>query len=136
MRPQRFTDFAIDLVKNTPGVNRVQTLTEAGDDKHPWGLAITTAANGEVRWQFVGQLPDGAKHSTFEDVPVTGAPAATMGTPADADSPEAWLAAVLAGAECPEIATVERWSTAPDPGSQRGVTVTFHNAARIFARQL
>lgn len=135
MRPQRFTDYAAALAKNVPGVSLVQTLAEAGDTKRPFGLAITTSS-GESRWQFMGQLPDGAKHEGFADEPVTGAPAPTLGDPATADSPEAWLAAVLAAAECPEIATIERWSTRPEPGSQHGLTVTFHNAARIFARQL
>lgn len=135
MRPQRFTEYVADLAKNTPGTVRVQTLAEVGDTKHPRGLAITTSS-GETRWQFAGQLPDGAKHATFEDAPVTGTPAASMGDPAAADSPEAWFAAVLAGAECPEIQRVERWSTREEPGSQKGVTATFHNGARVFARQL
>lgn len=135
MRPQRFTDYVLDLVKNAPSVSRVQTLAEAGDTEHPYGLAITTAA-GETRWQFVGQLPDGAKHIDFLDEPVNGDPAPALGDPASADSPEAWLAAVVAHAACPEIATIERWSTAQEPGSQRGVTFAFHNGAKIFARQL
>lgn len=134
MRPQRFTDYMLDLVKNTPTVSRVQTLAETGDTKHPFGLAITTNS-GETKWQFAGQLPDGAKHEGFSDTPVTGTPAPASGDPATADSPEAWFAAVLSGAECPEVASIARWSTAEDAGSQRGVTVDFHNGARIFARQ-
>ncbi|WP_329423968.1 hypothetical protein [Streptomyces sp. NBC_01268] len=134
MRPQRFTDYVLDLTKNTPGVTRVQTLAEAGDTKHPFGLAIT-ATGRETRWQVTGQLPDGAKHEGFADTSVTGTPAPAMGDPAAADSPEAWFAAVLAAAECAEIATIERWSTAENPTSQ-GVTVGFHNGARVFVRQL
>ncbi|MFE7514405.1 hypothetical protein ACFU8I_24725 [Streptomyces sp. NPDC057540] len=134
MRPQRFTDYLLDLVKNAPTVSRVQTLAEAGDTKHPCGLAITTN-DGVARWQFVGQLPDGAKHEGFTDEPVTGAPAPSMGAPAAADSPEAWLAAVLASSECPEISAINRWSTSPNASAQRGLTVGFHDGSRIFARQ-
>ncbi|MEF9883442.1 hypothetical protein [Streptomyces sp. P9-A4] len=135
MRPQRFTDYVLDLAKNAPSATRVQTLAEVGDAQRPFGLAITTA-NGETRWQFVGQLPDGEKHTGFTDQPVTGTPAPTLGDPAAADSPEAWLAAVLAGAECPEISAIGRWSTSSETGAQRGITVDFHDGSRIFARQL
>ncbi|MBB4987508.1 hypothetical protein [Streptomyces nymphaeiformis] len=135
MRPQRFTDYVLDLAKNAPGIVRVQTLAEAGDTKRPFGLAITTSS-GENRWQFMGQLPDGAKHEGFTDEPVTGTPAPAMGDPATAGSPEAWLAAVLAGAECPEISAIGRWSTSSEGAAQRGITVDFHDGSRIFARQL
>lgn len=134
MRPQRFTDYVLDLAKNAPGVVRVQTLAEAGDTKRPFGLAMTTAS-GESRWQFMGQLPDGAKHEGFTDEPVTGATAPVMGDPATADSSEAWLAAVLAGAECPEILAIARWSTSPEAGTPHGMTIDFHDGSRIFARQ-
>ena len=135
MRPQRFADYVVDLAKNTPGVTRVQTLAEVGDTKHPCGLAITTAF-GETRWQFTGQLPEGAKHDGFTDEPVTGTPAPAGEDPAAATEPEAWFAAVLARGESPEIASIERWSTRPEPGGQKGVTATFHNGARIFVRQI
>lgn len=135
MRPQRFADYMVDLAKNTPGVTRVQTLAEVGDTRHPFGVAITTTF-GETRWQFTGQLPDGAKHEGFADEPVTGAPAPAVGDPATATVPEEWFAAALAHGDSAEISTIERWSTRPEPGSQKGVTATFHNGARIFARQL
>lgn len=136
MRPQRFTDFVIDLVKNAPTAQRVQTLAEAGDTKHPHGVVITTTS--ESRWQFTGQLPEGAKHESFRDEPVTGTPVVPGATPQATDTPEAWLAAALAQAESPEIASIERWSTRPAaaPDGQHGLTIRFHNGARIFARQL
>ncbi|WP_175409716.1 hypothetical protein [Streptomyces sp. TRM64462] len=137
MRPQRFADFVIDVVKNDPTASRVQTLAEVADTKHPCGVAITRAgASDETRWQFVGQLPEGAKHESFVDEPVTGALVPAGPEPQATDEPEAWFAAVLAHAECPEIAAIERWSTRPEPSSQKGMTVTFHNGARIFARVL
>ncbi|MEU3818762.1 MULTISPECIES: hypothetical protein [unclassified Streptomyces] len=133
MRPARFADFVVDIVKNDPTASRVQTLAEAGDTTHPCGVVITVGST-ETRWQFVGQLPEGAKHDTFTDEPVTGAPVPAGAAPQAGDDPEAWFAAALAHAECPEIAAIERWSTRQNPSSQKGVTVTFHNGARVFAR--
>ncbi|MEU3449661.1 hypothetical protein AB0H29_20965 [Streptomyces thermolilacinus] len=133
MRPARFADFVVDIVKNDPTASRVQTLAEAGDTTHPCGVVIT-AGSTETRWQFVGQLPEGAKHDTFTDDPVTGTPVPAGEAPGAGDDPEAWFAAALARAESPEIAAIERWSTRPNPSSQKGVTVTFHNGARVFAR--
>ncbi|MFG3497996.1 hypothetical protein [Streptomyces sp. NPDC047928] len=132
MRPQRFADFVVGVVKNSPTATRVQTLADAGDTRHPFGVVITTT--GEAVWQFVGQLPEGEKHETFEDTPVTGPPAAGGADAQPSDDPEPWLAAALARAACPEIAAIERWSQRPEPGSQPGLTVTFHNGARVFAR--
>ncbi|MFF4746807.1 hypothetical protein [Streptomyces sp. NPDC001268] len=136
MRPARFTDLVTDLAKNTPGCTRVQTLAEVGDTKHPRGLAITTSV-GETRWQFMGQLPDGAKHDGFTDQPVTGSPAPAGPAPQATDAPEAWLAALVSHAESPEVAAVERWSTRQ--GARKGhvgVTVKFHDGSKVFARKL
>lgn len=134
MRPLRFQDFVLDLVKNTPGVTRVQTLTEAGSARHPYGLAITTSA-GEARWQILGQLASGEKH-TGADVPVTGEPLPTGPNPTAGDSAEAWLAAVITNTQCPEIASIDRWSTQSSKRPQHGLTVGFHNGARAFVRQI
>ncbi|MFF3754537.1 hypothetical protein ACFYYH_29505 [Streptomyces sp. NPDC002018] len=132
MRPARFQDFALGLVRSSPGATRVQTLTEAGDSQHPFGLAITTG-DGEVHWQIMGQLADGEKHE-HADVPVTGDPVQGWDEPKPGD-PEGWLAAVLARAESPEIASIDRWSLRPD-GRAPGLTVVFHNGAKAFVRQI
>ncbi|MFJ5935486.1 hypothetical protein [Streptomyces sp. NPDC093071] len=133
MRPQRFSDFVVDIVKNSPTADGVRTLAESGDTKHPFGVVVTVGTT-ETRWQFTGQLPEGAKHEGFLDEPVTGAPVPAGEPPRKTDSPEAWLAAALAQAASPEISSVERWSTQPEAASQQGLTLTFHNGARIFAR--
>ncbi|MEW1719511.1 hypothetical protein [Streptomyces sp. NPDC093109] len=139
MRPPRFQDFVLDLVKNTPGVTRVQSLSEAGDTTHPFGLAITTTA-GEVRWQIIGQLATGEKHDD-PDTPVNGDPVPAEGgqqDPGDQDpgDHEGWLYAALVRAESPEVAAITRWSTREDAGKARGLTLDFHNGARAFARRL
>ncbi|MGW6461268.1 hypothetical protein ACWF94_35965 [Streptomyces sp. NPDC055078] len=136
MRPRRFQEFVIDLAKNDPTAIQVQTLEETGETKTPCGVAITTG-DGESRWGIVGQLPDGAKHEGFDDAPVHGDPVVPDGTPQPTDLPEAWLAALLARSESSEIAGIERWSTRAEarPGYY-GVTVRFHNTARVFMRLL
>jgi len=135
MRPARFQTFALDLLKNTPGTQAVQTLADVGDTKHPGGLAITTDT-GETRWQIIGQLPDGARHDD-PDTPIEGTPAPAGGNPQTGDASEAWIAAALAAAESPEIKSIERWT--PREGNRPdhvGITLHFHNTAKIFLRKL
>ncbi|AXG78746.1 hypothetical protein [Streptomyces paludis] len=137
MRPPRFQDFVLDLVKNTPGVTRVQSLSEAGDTTHPFGLAIA-AAGDEVRWQIIGQLATGEKHDG-PDTPVNSEPVPAL--PAEAGEPdpsdhEGWLYAVLVRAGSSEIAGIARWSTRDDAGKARGLTLDFHNGARAFVRRI
>ncbi|MFH8410680.1 hypothetical protein ACH4FX_38805 [Streptomyces sp. NPDC018019] len=132
MRPQRFQDYLVDLLKNAPGVTRVQPLSEAGDTKHPFGVAVA-GPGGESRWQIIGQLASGSRHDD-PDTPATGQPAPVT-EPQAGDSPEGWLAAVISAAESPEIERIERWSTR-EGGGKQGVTVSFHNTARAFVRKL
>ncbi|MEU6480782.1 hypothetical protein ABZ858_28675 [Streptomyces sp. NPDC047017] len=124
MRPATFQAFLLDTFKNAPGVTRVQTLAEAGDTKHPYGVAVVTS-DGESRWQIIGQLAEGERHEHKEQ-PVQGAP----GTWTGPDSgPIGFLGAALGRAECPEIAQLASYK---DPSA--GLTVTFHNGARAFVR--
>ncbi|MFJ3500086.1 hypothetical protein [Streptomyces sp. NPDC090135] len=132
MRPQRFGDLVVDIVKNSPTADRVRTLTESGDTEHPFGVVVTVGTT-ETRWQFTGQLPEGAEHEGFLDEPVAGAPAPAGEPPRKTDAPEGWLAAALAQAAAPEISAVERRSTQPEAASQSGLTITLHNGARVFA---
>ncbi|MFF4172014.1 hypothetical protein [Streptomyces sp. NPDC001744] len=133
MRPQRFTDFVVGVVKDTPTAGGVRTLAETGDTKHPFGVVVTVGS-AEHRWQFTGLLPEGAKHEGFLDEPVTGDPVPPGEEPRADDSPEAWLAAALARAGSPEISGIERWSAQPDTVGRAGLTVSFHSGARIYAR--
>ncbi|ANW18953.1 hypothetical protein [Streptomyces clavuligerus] len=134
MRPQRFQAYVIGLAGQDPSVSRAGTAAEEGEDGPPCGLVVTAPA-GNSRWGIVGQLPDGAKHDGFTDEPVHGTPFTAAPTPGD--GPEAWLAGLLAGAACPEIERVERWSVREDARADHtGVTVRFHNGARVFVRLL
>ncbi|MEO3972319.1 hypothetical protein [Streptomyces sp. CAU 1734] len=136
MRPGRFQEFVIGLAESSGAATGARLLTEAGGAVVPCGVAIGTGGE-ESEWGILGQLPDGAKHDGFDDTPVHGEPVAPGDGPRTGDEPEAWLAALLARAQSPEIAGVERWSVREDmrPG-YAGVTVRFHNSARVFVRLL
>ncbi|WP_329020782.1 hypothetical protein [Streptomyces sp. NBC_00690] len=135
MRPGRFQEFVIGLAEADHTAITAKTLAETGESSVPCGFAITVADIS--RWGVVGQLPDGAKHTDFEDTPVHGDPIKPQDPPQATDPPEQWLAALLAQSGSAEIAEVERWSTREEarPG-YFGVTVRFHNAARVFVRLL
>ncbi|WP_309029169.1 hypothetical protein [Streptomyces alfalfae] len=132
MHPAAFQDYAVDLLKNTPDVQRVQSLNETGDTKHPYGLAVTVAGR-ESRWQMIGQLAEGAKHDT-PTAPVEGTPAPVVAASVT-DAPDAWLASVISAAESPEIAALDVWSAREGDG-QHGVTVSWHNGEKTFLRKL
>ncbi|QQM45152.1 hypothetical protein [Streptomyces liliifuscus] len=127
MRPQDFRDYLVDLLKNTPGVQRVEVL-EGG--KHPYALASTVGGK-EYRWQIIGQLADGAKHDT-PTAPVTAGPPAYTTAPADGAA-DAWLAGVIGGSEPSDVERLEVWSTRPKK-SEPGLTVLFHNGERAYVR--
>ncbi|WP_432158413.1 hypothetical protein [Streptomyces sp. bgisy153] len=135
MRPERFQDWLIDTVKNTPGADRVQSLAEAGDTKHPCGLAVTRGGR-EERWQITHQLADGEKHE-HEESRVEGVPYSAP-VPQPGGAADLWLAGVIGAAESPEIARVERWTERPDAtdATQAGLTVFHHSGARNFVRPL
>lgn len=132
MRPERFQAFAIDTLRSAPGALRVQALADAGDRKYPFGVAVATA-DGESRWQIVGQLADGERHEHKEQ-PVEGAPAAWSDA-GPGDNAEGWLAAAIGRAESSEIARIDRWSVR-EGDNRQGMTVFFHNGARAFVRKI
>ncbi|WKX73309.1 hypothetical protein [Streptomyces sp. XD-27] len=138
MRPQRFQDFALDLAKNAPAADIVTTLAEAGDTKHPFGLAVKLGGT-EVQWQVIAELAPGDKHSVPE-APVEGDPMAPIECPQIAGSPSAadaerWLASLLSSSGNRELCSLELWSQRPDarPG-HHGLTARFHSGAKIYVR--
>lgn len=129
MRPAEFRDYLLDLLKNSPDVQRVQVV-ESG--KHPYALSATVAGK-ERRWQVIGQLADGAKHDTPTAAVSAGPPAYTA-APADG-APDAWLAGVIGAAEPADTERLEVWSTRKKQ-TDPGLTVFFHNGERAFVRLL
>lgn len=129
MRPAEYRDHLVDLLKNTPNVQKVNVIE---DSPHPYALSATVAGR-EHRWQVIGQLAEGAKH----DIPtpaVHGQPAAFQQTPASA-SPDAWLGAVIGAAESPDTRQIDVWSARTDRDSL-GLTVFFHNGEKAFLRHV
>ncbi|MFH8338952.1 hypothetical protein [Streptomyces sp. AM6-12] len=110
MRPERFQDWLIGTVKNTPGVTRGQSCAEAGEAKAPSGIV-------------------------HEERPVTDTPFAAP-APQPGEAADVWLAGAIGAAECSEIARVERWAALPEGASQAGLTVFHHNGSRNFVRPL
>ena len=127
MRPLEYRDFLIDVLKNTPDVQKVDVI-EGGP--HPYALAVTVAGR-EQRWQVIGQLAEGAKHDT-PTAPVHGTPAPFQAAPV-AGPADAWLAGVIGAAESPDTKALEIWSSREGREST-GVTVSFHNGERAFLR--
>lgn len=126
MRPQDFRDFLVDLLKNSPDVQRVE-VPDGGP--HPYGLSVTVAGR-ESRWQVIGQLAEGAKHGT-PTAAVEGAPAAFVAAPVSG-ALDAWLAGVIGAAESAETESISVWSL--EEGRKPGVTVVFRNGERAFVR--
>jgi hypothetical protein len=127
MRPLEYRDYLVDVLKNSPDVQRVEVL-EGGP--YPYALAATVAGR-ELRWQVIGQLADGAKHGDAT-APVEGQPPAFTAAPVTA-APDVWLAGVIGAAEPVDTERVEVWSTRESKGSQ-GLTVHFWNGERAFVR--
>jgi hypothetical protein len=126
MRPADYRDYLVDLLKNSPDVQKVDVI-EGGP--YPYALAAS-AAGREHRWQVIGQLADGAKHDT-PTAPVNSGPPAFTAAPPSA-APDAWLAGVIGAAEPADTERIDVWS-ARGKGSA-GLTVSFHNGERAFVR--
>ncbi|WP_060905367.1 hypothetical protein [Streptomyces scabiei] len=127
MRPAEFRDYLLDLLKNSPDVQKVQVI-ESG--KHPYALAATVAGKDQ-RWQVIGQLADGAKHDA-PTAPVQAGPPAFTAAPVDGP-PDAWLAGVIGAAEPADTERIQVWSSREDK-KDPGLTVFFHNSERAFVR--
>lgn len=127
MRPLDYRDFLVDVLKNTPDVQRVEVL-EGGP--YPYALAATVGGR-ERRWQVIGQLADGAKHD-HATAPVEGQPPAFTAAPVNGAA-DAWLAGVIGAAEPVDTERIEVWSARKSDGSQ-GLTVFFRNGERAFVR--
>jgi hypothetical protein len=127
MRPADFRDHLVDLLKNTPDVQRVEVL-----DSGPYPYALAATAGGkEQRWQVIGQLADGAKHDS-PTASVEGRPPAWVDAPVSA-SPDAWLASVVGRSEPRDVERLDVWS-AREEKKDPGLTVFFRNGERAYVR--
>ncbi|MEU7240288.1 hypothetical protein [Streptomyces sparsogenes] len=130
MRPERFQNFLVGLAKNDPQAGTAVTLKEAGDSKHPYGLAVNLGGR-EVRWQITIRSAEGDDFDRPEK-PVEGDVVHVDGP--WAEGPEGWLARLVAGSGSNEIADIEQWSLCEPP--KDGLTVKCHSGAWLFVRAL
>ncbi|MEU1663604.1 hypothetical protein ABZ547_08310 [Streptomyces sparsogenes] len=130
MRPERFQNFLVDLAKNDPQAGTAVTLKEAGDSKHPYGLAVNLGGR-EVRWQITIRSAEGDDFDRPEK-PVEGDVVHVDGP--WAEGPEGWLARLVAGSGSNEIADIEQLSLREQP--RDGLTVKCHSGALLFVRAL
>lgn len=127
MRPADYRDYLVDLLKNSPDVQKVDVI-EGGP--YPYALAAT-AAGREQHWQVIGQLAEGAKHDHATPA-VEGQPPAFVTAPVGGAA-DAWLAGVIGAAEPADTERIDVWSPRKGDGSQ-GLTVFFRNGERAFVR--
>ncbi|WP_030186327.1 hypothetical protein [Streptomyces capuensis] len=133
MRLQRFQDLTLTLAAKDPNAGQPTSLKDAGDSKHPFGLAVTLAGR-PARIQFTVKSAPSDNYDKPEQ-PVEGDPAPLDGP--RAEGPEGWLAGLLAASGNREIAGIEQWSLREDPKDRRdGLTVQFHSGAEVYARVL
>jgi hypothetical protein len=126
MRAAEYRDLLVDLLKNTPDVQKVNVV-EGGP--YPFAFSATVAGR-EQRWQVMQQLAEGAKHEPVTPA-VHGAPASFTVAPVSAP-PDAWLGGVIGATEAPDAQRIDVWTVRgkQDPG----LTVFFHNGERAFVR--
>lgn len=127
MRPAEYRDHLVDLLKNTPHVQKADVIEGS---PYPYALSATVAGK-QHRWQVIGQLAEGAKHDTPTPA-VHGQPAAFQQAPMGG-SPDAWLGGVIGAAESPDTRKIDVWSAREGKNSV-GLTVFFHNGERAFVR--
>lgn len=128
MPPAEYRDMLVDLLKNTPDVQRVQVPEKS---PYPYPLAVTVAGRDHL-WQIMGQAADGAQKGV-PTAPVHGEPAAFKTAPVTG-SPDAWLGGVIGATEATDTREIDVWTARgkQDPG----LTVFFHNGERAFVRHV
>lgn len=126
MRPAEYRDHLLDLLKNSPDVQRVEVPEGT---PYPYPLRATVAGRDHL-WQIMGQTADGAKKGE-PTAPVHGDPAAFTVAPVTA-APDAWLGGVIGAAEATDTAKIDVWTARgkKDPG----LTVWFHNGEKAYVR--
>lgn len=141
MRPDRFEALTVELLAAHPAVEAAAPLRDAGDTRHPYGVAIRLAAGGEFRWQIMGESAPGDDYAQpetrTEGDPVPGVQAPQPSGPyglADADTLLAHVLTVAARptetapARTAELRTVQR--------RNGGLTIRCYSGATLYVRAL
>lgn len=138
MRLTRWDPWIAEVLAGSPAIGSVQTFAEAGIRDKPCGHVITLRTGAKVAVQWVRTSASGGEDQEQPEQPVQGEPPAAVEVPdlpASGRVPlatvEAHLAALILGAQQPEVRAVER--TSQRPGSKKcGVNVHMHSGATVY----
>lgn len=140
MRMPRWAPWIAEVMAGSPAISDVQTFADAGIRDKPCGHVITLRTGATIAIQWVRTSASGGEDQSLpEGDPITGEPPAAVEVPdlpASGRVPltliEAHLAALILGAQHPEIRAVER--TSQRPGEKKcGINVTMHSGAVVYA---
>ncbi|MFC0602023.1 hypothetical protein [Streptomyces palmae] len=139
MRPARFEQFLKSLLEQAGVAKEVQTAREVGDDRHPYGLAVTYSTGARVLLQIVATSAEGDKFDQTEQIIEGDAPA-----PVEAPEPfdggqvrlelvDQHIAALVLNSGNREVASAEAFSTREAPGAVHyGVKIIYHDTSRVY----
>lgn len=140
MRPPRLQEHLAHLVHTDPQPTAARLFRAMGYTGSPYGLVLTLPTGALVYFQCAGTAWAGDDYSKPDRIeygtppPPISMPTLPTGT---ALTPlvqvERYLGALLTGAACGEVATVELYADRPRLGAvPYGLNVTFHNGAKGF----
>jgi hypothetical protein len=124
VRPDLFETWAVGLLAAHPAVEAAAALRDAGDTRHPYGMAIRLAAGQQFRWQITatsGETYEPAQCAVDPKPPVPASPYSLE----DAD---ALLAYVLTAAGSPDLGSVL--------AREGGLTIRCADGVTLYLRAL
>jgi hypothetical protein len=139
VRPARFVQHLIDLVRADPQPTAAWTFAECGYTQTAHGLVLGLPTRALVYWQACGALGPGERFENAEQ-PVRGMPPPPMSMPqlpAMATTAmvtvERYVGALLTGAQDKETSAVSLYADRPiGRGVPYGLNVHFHSGAKVF----
>jgi hypothetical protein len=141
MRPARFEGILKELLQQSGGqVKQVETVREAGYDRHPYGLVVTYRTGARALLQIVVTSAEADKFSEPEQIVEGGTPPAPVEVPDLFDGGKVRLAnvdrhltALVLNSGSREVVSAEAFSARETPSSVRyGAKITFHDTSRIY----
>ncbi|MEU9789127.1 hypothetical protein AB0E27_00635 [Streptomyces sparsogenes] len=129
-----------DLLERDSQVKEVQTVREAGYDRHPYGLIATYQTGARVLFQFVVTSAEGDKFSEPEQIiegdsapaPVT-VPDVFEGGKTSLANVDQHLTALVLNSGSREVQSAEAFSAREARGAvPYGAKITFHDTSRVY----
>ncbi|WP_181790326.1 hypothetical protein [Streptomyces phytophilus] len=143
MRPARFETTLKTLLQQAGGpVQDVRTVSEAGYDRHPYGLVVTYATGARVVLQFVQTSAPGDSDFSKPEQIIEGDSAPTpMPMPDDLidggrlqlRAVDRHLAALVTASGSREVRSAEAFSTRDSKGAiEYGLKIEYHDDSTIY----